>query len=548
MVLEEAFKLHSPVNPQGLTSIHPSHGRRGKSVYAQINGHNTLFSMDFIRIQLVQGLSAIDPVSVEVENDTFLFANFEFSHDHALGYYDVQVETEKLGLISLEDAFELRESMYPRSSISFFPDTAALGKNFYLELHSQYEIFWACDSIYLQSSDGSQYYPWSTTHLNVETVGLFFKYESWIDSGYFDLVIKCDDEDIDMRLDDAFFIMDYRPFASLDTAYVSHSQQGWDVEIELCGEYTMFSSEVDVWLSQGGIDIIHAYKTSVVVFDTNCIKIWFDFPRDIPVGTYDLNTYDDYHGHLILTNSIEIFPGEPYLLSAPVGNNEICEGTSSTEYYVPMEDEFSDYQWSLDPENAGSITVDTGNTCVIAWEESFTGDVILTASAVGQFDSLFYSEPLEITIKKKPVLSFDYFSTGMKYTFINTSTGGLEFEWVYGVYSVQLYLSDEVCGSFTYTDSVRVVVDDVTNSFHNNFKLYPNPSAGVFTLERNMPSRDYQQIWVTDLQGRIILRDGFEPGKVSIRLSLQGIKSGLYLLNVRNGHVLWQEQIMILKQ
>jgi hypothetical protein len=494
-----------------------------------------------------------------------LYAIFDFTDDHELGWYDLQVETGRFGVISSENAFYLQERLYPPSSISIEPDTAVYRTDFYMTLHSAYNIFQACDSIYLEAPWGSEYHPSNISHLDLETAELFFLYETWIDTGLYDLVIKCDYNDVDIRLDDAVYIMDYLPLASLDTVMPDFALQGWEVELEVCGQYTRFTSEVDAWLSQDGIDIFHADCVSGTP-DSTCIKIGFTFPRDIPVGIYDLNTYDDNHGHLILHDAFEINAGEPYLLPAPVGSDLFCEGTASTGYYIYLDDEFSDCSWSLDPETAGTVTTGTDNSCTVTWNGSYTGSAVLTVSATGQFDSLFYSVPLEITVKEQPVLSFDYFSSGMKFTFVNTSTGGMDFEWIFsdgdtitsynashtfsetGVYVVTLRLDDPYCGLFELSDTIRLLSDDAIGSFRDNYALYPNPSPGIFTLECNKFHQERQQVWVTDLKGRMIFRKVFEPGTTSMRISLKDAGAGLYILNVRAGHILWKEQLIILKQ
>ncbi len=72
-----------------------------------------------------------------------------------------------------------------------------------------------------------------------------------------------------------------------------------------------------------------------------------------------------------------------------------------------------------------------------------------------------------------------------------------------------------------------------TESFQReNFKIYPNPSNGIFTIERSFYSEkeDYQ---ITDITGKIIATG--ELGDKQTQIDISSAQSGVYFLKTSNG-------------
>jgi Secretion system C-terminal sorting domain len=61
------------------------------------------------------------------------------------------------------------------------------------------------------------------------------------------------------------------------------------------------------------------------------------------------------------------------------------------------------------------------------------------------------------------------------------------------------------------------------------FKVYPNPSTGIFTIE--LPNDEFYTLQITDIQGKTVSLQYQQQGKVSTDLS--GYPSGLYIISAK---------------
>lgn len=77
----------------------------------------------------------------------------------------------------------------------------------------------------------------------------------------------------------------------------------------------------------------------------------------------------------------------------------------------------------------------------------------------------------------------------------------------------------------------------ITDSFGlNNFKLFPNPNNGNFTIQFNSDSRNQVKIIVHDLRGREIYSKSYtNDGLFNENLQLSNVQSGVYLVTVQDG-------------
>ncbi|RLD85693.1 MAG: hypothetical protein DRJ07_02515 [Bacteroidetes bacterium] len=78
----------------------------------------------------------------------------------------------------------------------------------------------------------------------------------------------------------------------------------------------------------------------------------------------------------------------------------------------------------------------------------------------------------------------------------------------------------------------------VNNYVFNNFKVYPNPSNGIFNIEFNSKNTSDVEINLYDIMGRTILRKVFKTTSSTFkeRIVTQNISSGIYILQVKRGN------------
>jgi len=81
----------------------------------------------------------------------------------------------------------------------------------------------------------------------------------------------------------------------------------------------------------------------------------------------------------------------------------------------------------------------------------------------------------------------------------------------------------------------------------NNFKVYPNPSNGIFNVEFNSRSTSNVEIKLFDIMGRNILKRVFKNNSTMFneRINIQNISSGIYILQVKRGNEISSQKLQI---
>ena len=102
-----------------------------------------------------------------------------------------------------------------------------------------------------------------------------------------------------------------------------------------------------------------------------------------------------------------------------------------------------------------------------------------------------------------------------------------------GTYNVCLTLNTS-CGSSVYCDNITVI-DPSTNGIDENsqesFKVFPNPSKGVFKIDYEPMSNSSVQLNIFDLTGRLVFKKDFEKQR-EILIDLSNKSKGTYLLKL----------------
>lgn len=92
---------------------------------------------------------------------------------------------------------------------------------------------------------------------------------------------------------------------------------------------------------------------------------------------------------------------------------------------------------------------------------------------------------------------------------------------------------------FVAVNSIQFAVENnlSTDTFGlKDFKLYPNPNTGNFSIEFNSETSNDIKISIYDIQGRQILDKTYQnTGMFSQNLQLNNVQSGIYLVNINDG-------------
>lgn len=147
-----------------------------------------------------------------------------------------------------------------------------------------------------------------------------------------------------------------------------------------------------------------------------------------------------------------------------------------------------------------------------------------------------------------PTVNFSSTGNGLQWSFTDNSSSGpnTSWHWDFGNgdssslqnpnytyvsdnnYNVCLTVSDD-CGHQTFCDSVAAYNNTGFHHFENNkFKVYPNPTEGVFNISSN---DTFTRIQLLTLTGKIVLEKNTNHSISSI-LNISDFENGIYLLKV----------------
>jgi hypothetical protein len=90
--------------------------------------------------------------------------------------------------------------------------------------------------------------------------------------------------------------------------------------------------------------------------------------------------------------------------------------------------------------------------------------------------------------------------------------------------------------TFTLCETVTTTVLNSDNFDLAEFKVYPNPNKGNFTVQFNSLSSNEIAISVHDMRGRTILNNKYNnTGLFSQNIQLEQVQAGIYLVTVQDG-------------
>jgi hypothetical protein len=85
-----------------------------------------------------------------------------------------------------------------------------------------------------------------------------------------------------------------------------------------------------------------------------------------------------------------------------------------------------------------------------------------------------------------------------------------------------------------------VILPNIAPEESSLFKIYPNPSSDMFTIET---SDDNASISITDLSGKLVYSNN-KPGN-KLLVSTEGMKDGIYIVTVNNGSTIECQKLMV---
>ncbi len=183
-----------------------------------------------------------------------------------------------------------------------------------------------------------------------------------------------------------------------------------------------------------------------------------------------------------------------------------------------------------------------------------TYNVTLVAQVIGGCAD---SVSKALTINQNPSSDFSYTYNGSKVD-LKIAKSGNSYQWKFGTtdsvkttattYTHTIKSSDQHTVCLTATDlsgcssqTCKNVTVGILKLSEKSFKIYPNPNTGSFTIEIETPEMD-AAIEVYNLIGELVKKvERIEK----VTLVDLDVESGIYLLKVKNGGVVWMRKILV---
>ena len=160
-----------------------------------------------------------------------------------------------------------------------------------------------------------------------------------------------------------------------------------------------------------------------------------------------------------------------------------------------------------------------------------------------------------ITVEDLPTAGFTNTSNQGAVVFTNTSQNGVIYNWSFGdgstsseanpthqytasgTYTVELTALNN-CGASTIQQTVLIVIvgTEIPN-WLEQFRVYPNPNPGMFTVEMNGPAADAVQFTLFNAIGQLLRQEtaAFDSGSLLRSFDYSDLPAAMYTLRVRVG-------------
>lgn len=181
-----------------------------------------------------------------------------------------------------------------------------------------------------------------------------------------------------------------------------------------------------------------------------------------------------------VTYTVNIIPAT----AMPTGPTIIAKDvTPTTDYTVEANSAFTEYQWFIEPENAGIIESD-GNNATVTWSNSFHGTAFVSVMGADEFCVSQPADELEV---------------------------------------------------FVSLSSVSAVKE--TNS-----SIYPNPTGGIININVNDASGK-SFVSVYNILGEVIISK--EVSSDNSQIDLSNVQAGTYFISIRNNDSVRTEKVVV---
>ncbi|MCC6459664.1 MAG: PKD domain-containing protein [Saprospiraceae bacterium] len=177
-----------------------------------------------------------------------------------------------------------------------------------------------------------------------------------------------------------------------------------------------------------------------------------------------------------------------------------------------------------------------------------------TLQVTNPFGTNEVTQPNIVEVLDLPSSGFSYLADQTTVSFTNTSQNGDFYSWSFGdnsssseanpvhtysapgTYTVSLTVVN-TCGANTLQQMITLISGTGDLAWLEQFRLYPNPSAGIFTVEMQGGSRRELEFWLFNPLGVLLAREkaDFNTGTLQRQMDYSHLPAGFYTLQIRSG-------------
>jgi hypothetical protein len=251
----------------------------------------------------------------------------------------------------------------------------------------------------------------------------------------------------------------------------------------------------------------------------------------------------------------------------PTGISLLCASWGNSTYSVNALPGISNYNWTVTPSSAGTISGNGGTSATVIWTPDFLGTAQLRVAGVNYCGTGSYSNPINIT-RYLPEVSL------MLTPYVGLPdppfalSGGLPAGGTYSGPGVSNGIFDPaVAGlgdhtiTYTYSDlstCTNSAEDIITVTPYSGIQpvfgkegvyVYPNPSTGNFTLRLNIGNHSNVSIRVFDAMNKQFYSEqnrSIDSGH-EVNFAFENLAEGIYFVRVASSEFSYNEKLIIKK-
>ena len=400
------------------------------------------------------------------------------------------------GNLYLYDVFTVYPDPDPPDLIDINPDNATIPETLTVTISGEGTHFaQATGTTVKLRQSSSNIYPSNVVELNDTEMLAQFTFDNYDNPGYYN-VITNNALDGEMYLYDAFYLSPNPNPPHLVSIDPDGAQQGDNIEVSISGQNTSFmqGTVTTVWLNMGSYNYIFPYATSVI--NNELVNASFLIDDDADLGAYDVNTYNQANGTLVLEDGFTIYDDLPYISNINPVSGYLGDLISLSVF--------------------GENTHFLSATSYDAWliKES----LIIYPLAINAISNNEIVAEIDIPDDAEP---------GNWTVFATSSTDG------------DMYLDD----AFEIIDTTTLVQN---NGLFRMLEIYPNPTNGKLFISYELNNSEPVKLQLNDFYGHTLYEENINKNIVkNEELKIPHIASGVYYLRCSTGSEFILKKIIV---